>query len=156
MNHPEPFTDFHKRWALLTAGTPDHFNSMTIGWGAMGTIWSRSTITVYVRPDRYTWNFIKDSEYFTVSLFPEEYRNALTVMGRTSGRDTDKPKEAGLTPVSCEGCVSYAEASETYLCRKIYMAQLEYDQCPDYAKAIYQNGIEPHYMIIGELISPEF
>ncbi len=156
MNHPEPFTDFHKRWALLTAGTPDHFNSMTIGWGAMGTIWSRSAVTVYVRPDRYTWNFIKDSEYFTVCLFPEEYKEALTIMGRTSGRDTDKPKAAGLTPVSCDGCVSYAEASETYVGRKIYMAQLEYDQCPDYAKAIYQNGIESHYMIIGELISPQF
>ena len=156
MNHPEPFSDFKKRWALLTAGTEDHFNSMTIAWGAMGTIWGKSAVTVYVRPDRYTWNFMKDYDTFTVCFFPEKYKKALSVMGSTSGRNTDKPKAAGLTPVFEDHHITYAEASETYVCRKIYMAQLEYEQVPDYAKAIYQNGIEPHYMIIGELISPEF
>lgn len=33
------FSMFNDRWALLTAGTPDKHNAMTIGWGTMGTIW---------------------------------------------------------------------------------------------------------------------
>ena len=94
----DPFTRFEKDWALLTAGTEDHFNSMTIGWGALGTVWNRDVLTVYVRPDRYTWQFMKDSEYFTVSFFPERCREALLLMGRMSGRDGDKVAAAGLTP----------------------------------------------------------
>ena len=62
----DPFAKFDQDWALLTAGAPDHFNGMTISWGAMGTIWHKSIITVYVRPDRYTWQFLKDSDAFTV------------------------------------------------------------------------------------------
>ena len=147
-----PFEIFENDWALLTAGTPDHFNSMTIGWGALGTLWGKSAVTVYVRPDRYTWNFLKESDVFTVAFFPEEYRNALKVMGTKSGRDTDKVLESGLTPIGLTEGITYAETTLTYVCRKMYMAQMNYEDVPDHAKKIYQNGIEPHYIIIGELI----
>ena len=83
----DPFTKFEKDWALLTAGTEGHFNSMTIGWGALGTVWNKDVLTVYVRPDRYTWQFLKDSDTFTVAFFPERCRKALTIMGTLSGRD---------------------------------------------------------------------
>ena len=49
-----PFTKFEKDWALLTAGTEERYNSMTIGWGSLGTVWNKDVLTVYVRPDRYT------------------------------------------------------------------------------------------------------
>lgn len=150
-----PFEVFRNNRALLTAGTEDHFNSMTIGWGSLGTIWGKSTVTVYVRPDRYTWNFLKESDTFTVSFFPEEYRSALTVMGTLSGRDTDKVRASGLTPVFLEDGITYAEAVSTLVCRKIYMVQMKYEDVPDYAKKIYQNGIEPHYIITGELLSTD-
>lgn len=151
----DPFERFDKDWALVTAGTPEHFNSMTISWGSMGTIWGKSIITVYVRPDRYTWNFLKEKETFTVSFYPEECRPALVKMGRLSGRDTDKTAASGLTPRILGENVTYAEASETFICKKIYMAQMKYEDVPDVAKQIYQNGIEPHYIIMGEVIRQE-
>ena len=88
----EIFSLFGEKWALLTAGTKDSFNSMTIGWGGMGTLWGKPVITVYVKPTRYTYKFMNDSDYFTVSFYPEENRKALAVMSSKSGRDCDKVK----------------------------------------------------------------
>ena len=148
----DPFTKFEKDWALLTAGTEEHFNSMTIGWGSLGTVWNKDVLTVYVRPDRYTWQFLRDNRRFTVSFFPESCREALTLMGRLSGRDGDKVAAAGLTPRALEGSVTFREATETFVCEKIYMAPMAYEDVPPVAQRIYQNGIEPHWIIMGEVV----
>ena len=147
----DPFTKFEKDWALLTAGTEDHFNSMTIGWGALGTVWNKDVLTVYVRPDRYTWRFLKDSDTFTVSFFPERCRQALTIMGTLSGRDGDKVAAAGLTPRFLPQGITFEEAAETFVCRKIYMAPMAYEDVPPVAQRIYQNGVQPHWIIMGEV-----
>ena len=147
-----PFERFDRDWALLTAGTMERFNSMTISWGSMGTIWNKPIITVYVRPDRYTWSFLQEHDTFTVSFYPARYRDALMKMGRLSGRDADKPKAAGLTPAAAGDTVTFAEAEQTFLCKKIYMNQLNYDAVLEEAKRIYQNGIQPHYLIMGEVV----
>ena len=126
----DPFTKFEKDWALLTAGTEERNNSMTIGWGSLGTVWNKDVLTVYVRPDRYTWEFLRDNEYFTVSFFPESCREALLLMGRLSGRDGDKAAAAGLTPRSLPEGVTFEEARETFVCKKIYMAPMAYEDVP--------------------------
>ena len=149
----DPFTKFDKDWALLTAGSPEKFNSMTIGWGSLGTVWNRDVLTVYVRPDRYTWQFMRDNEYFTVSFFPESCRPALLLMGLMSGRDGDKVAAAGLTPKFLPEGVTFEEAAETFVCRKIYMAPMAYEDVPPYAQRIYQNGVQPHWIIMGEVVA---
>lgn len=150
----DPFTKFDRDWGLLTAGTENHYNGMTISWGSMGTIWHKDILTVYVRPDRYTWQFLKDSDAFTVSFYPESCRQALTVMGTLSGRAIDKAAEAGLTPRFLpEGGVTFQEAAETFVCKKIYMAPMAYVDVPPEAQRIYQNGVEPHWIIMGEVVA---
>lgn len=148
----DPFTKFDMGWALLTAGTQDSFNSMTISWGSMGTIWGKSILTVYVRPDRYTWQFMKENDYFTVSFYPESCREALLLMGRTSGREGNKAAAAGLTPRVLTNGVTFQEAAETFVCKKIYMAPMAYEDVPPEAQRIYQNGIKPHWIIMGEVL----
>ena len=76
-----PFTKFDKDWALVTSGTKDDFNTMTISWGSMGTIWNRDVVTIYIRPDRYTWEYLNNNDYFTVAFFDEKYRKDLTILG---------------------------------------------------------------------------
>ena len=147
-----PFTKFEKDWALLTAGTEERYNSMTIGWGSLGTVWNKDVLTVYVRPDRYTWEFLRDNEYFTVSFFPESCREALALMGQMSGRDGDKAAAAGLTPRVLPQGITFQEAAETFVCKKIYMAPMAYEDVPPVAQRIYQNGIEPHWIIMGEVV----
>ena len=71
-------------------------------------------VTVYVYPSRYTYEFLKANETFTVSFFPKEYRKALGYMGTHSGRNEDKVRAAGLTPVAMGSSVTYQQVHLTF------------------------------------------
>ena len=143
---------FNKDWALVTAGNGKRFNTMTIGWGGLGTLWSKPVATVYVKPCRYTHEFMDDSEYFTVSFYDEQYKRALGILGSKSGRDCDKVKESGLTPRLLEKGVTFAEAYVTLVCKKIYRQDMDIKQIPQDAIDRYYRGEAPHTMYIGEVI----
>ena len=146
------FEAFHSDWALVTAGTLENFNTMTIGWGGLGTLWSRDVATVYVKPCRYTHDFMEKSDFFTVSFFPEDYKKDLALLGRKSGRDGDKVAETALTPVSVDASVGFKEASLTILCQKIYWQDLEKATMPAEVIADYYTEEAPHTMYIGEVL----
>ena len=86
-------------WGLVTAGTEEKFNTMTVSWGALGEIWGKDAAFVFIRPQRYTFEFIEKEEVFTLAFFSEEYKDALKICGSKSGRDIDKIAATGLTPV---------------------------------------------------------
>lgn len=146
------FSAFGKDWALLTAGIPGHFNTMTISWGGLGTLWGKSVATVYVRPSRYTWQFMESSDYFTVSFYPADFREALTTLGTLSGRDGDKVAKTDLTPVPAGESVTFAQAHTTLLCRKLYAQDMDPAALDTQLREkIYGN--EPlHRMYIGEVV----
>ena len=56
-----------KEWMLVTAGNKDHFNTMTASWGGIGFLWNKPVVYIFIRPERYTFEFIEKSEYFTLS-----------------------------------------------------------------------------------------
>ena len=146
------FEAFAKDWALVTAGSMEHFNTMTIGWGAMGTLWGKSAVTVYVKPVRYTHEFLDANEYFTVCFFPADCKKDLSLLGSRSGRDGDKVAETALTPVAVEGSVGFAQASLTLLCKKIYRQDMDTAAMPeDVVKRNYEVEA-PHTMYIGEVV----
>ena len=119
-----PFTKFDKEWALVTAGTEGNTNTMTVSWGGLGTLWSRPVATVYIRPQRYTKQFVDENERFTVSFYAPEHKRALGVLGTKSGRDGDKVAEAGFTPAQFAGEPAFEEAELVLVCRKQYAAYL--------------------------------
>ena len=146
------FEAFAKDWALVTAGSMDDFNTMTIGWGAMGTLWGKSAVTVYVKPVRYTHEYLDANEYFTVCFFPKEYKKDLSLLGSRSGRDGDKVAETALTPVAVEGSVGFEQASLTILCKKIYRQEMDTAAMPeDVVQRNYEVEV-PHTMYIGEVV----
>ena len=148
----EIFSQFDKKWALLTAGKTDDFNTMTVSWGGLGTIWNKSVATVYVRDSRYTHEFMDKNDYFTVSFYPEDKRKILRVLGTKSGRDMDKIHDSGLTAVSAGESVSFKEAEVTLVCRKLFCQRLELLNIPEeIIKSCYASG-DPHDMYIGEVI----
>ena len=148
-----PFEKFRKNGALLTAGNKDHFNSMTIGWGTMGTLWNKDVIFVFVRPERYTSEFLLNNEYFTVSFYEEKYNDALLIMGRNSGRNTDKVKLSKLTPkFLSDDKITFFEANETYILKKIYTQQMNKEEFPEEALKFYGEDGKPHYIFVGEII----
>ena len=146
------FDMFAKQWALVTAGDMDSYNTMTIGWGGMGTLWGKSVVTVYVKPVRYTHEYLDANEYFTVCFFPKDYKKDLSLLGSRSGRDGDKVAETALTPVAVEGSVGFEQASLTILCRKIYRQEMDAAAMPeDVVKRNYEVEA-PHTMYIGEVV----
>lgn len=124
----QPHHLFHEQWALLTSGdyAKGHFNTMTIGWGALGTMWSRPFAFVAVRHSRYTFEFMQKYDTFTLTAFPEEYHDALSLLGSRSGRDGDKIAESGLTPepASVVSAPSFKEAEILIECKKMYANDL--------------------------------
>ena len=147
-----PFTIFNNTWSLLTSGPFAHHNSMTISWGEMGTLWNKNVVTVYVKPCRYTYEFMENNDLFVLSFFDEQYKRALSMMGSRSGRDTNKDQLAGLTPVSYNGVTIYKEASMTLICKKIYFNDLLMENIPDDAIEHHYQNEKPHRMYIGEVI----
>lgn len=147
------FEQYDKKWALLTAGDKDKFNTMTISWGGLGTLWNKPVATVYVRTSRYTNEFMKDNDYFTVSFYPEECKKTLGVLGSKSGRDMDKIHESGLTPKEVENGVTFAEAEVSLVCKKMICQRLEpTNMTPEIAKQFYENEAE-HDMYVGEVVA---
>ena len=118
---PDALSVFGTNWALLTAGTPEHFNTMTIGWCGIGRMWNKPSATVYVRESRYTLEFMNENDYFTVSIYPKEYLPDLQILGKYSGRDCDKVGMTRLTPQAVENSMTFAQASVTLVCRKMYV-----------------------------------
>ena len=154
MNLPkiDTYQEFHHDWALVAAGTVERHNAMTVSWGGLGSLWGKPVATVYVRPNRYTYEFMEENEYFTVSFYPEGYKDALGIMGSKSGRDCDKETLAGLTAVPCGETVTYKEARRTFLCRKLFAQDMDTQNfTPEVIRRFY--GTEPaHKMYIGEIV----
>ena len=128
-----PFDLVGKEWMLITAGNESRgYNTMTASWGHLGTIWGHSvsnpTAVIYVRPQRYTKEFVDREAYFTLCFFDEKYHKALGYLGSHSGRDGDKVKHVGMTPVFAEDTTYFAEAKLVLVCRKLYQQTLK-EEC---------------------------
>lgn len=114
-----------KQWMLITAGSDaahtQHFNTMTASWGGLGWLWNKPVAFLFIRPERYTHDFVERHEELTLSFLPTEHRHALQVCGTKSGRDSDKVAQAGLTAVDiAPGCVGFEQARLTIRCRKLF------------------------------------
>jgi flavin reductase (DIM6/NTAB) family NADH-FMN oxidoreductase RutF len=115
-----------KEWMLITAGTPEHFNTMTASWGSLGEMWFKPVCFCFVRPQRYTYEFMEKSEAFTLSFFDERYKPQLNFCGSRSGRETDKAEECGFVPrEAANGSVFFDEARLVLECRKLYFQDLD-------------------------------
>ena len=116
-----PFTKIGKEWLLITAGDEKKHNTMTASWGGVGVLWGKNVVTTYIRPQRYTKEFVDAQDVFTITFFGENCREALALCGKVSGRDGDKIKEAGLTPYFVDGTTAFEEAEMIFVCRKLQM-----------------------------------
>ncbi len=123
------FSLFGERWPLLGCGNESKYNAMTISWGHYGSLWGHMggahTVVIYVRDTRYTHELMDENDYFTLSILPESYRDALSYMGSHTGRSEDKIRNAGLTPAFISNHLYIAEAEYVLVCRKLYRDHLK-------------------------------
>ena len=114
-----------KGWMLVTAGGKAKFNTMTASWGGIGWLWNRPVAFVFIRPERFTHDFVEREERLTLSFYREDCRGILQFCGTKSGRDVDKVKETGLRPVALEsGAMTFEQARLTLDCRKLFKSPM--------------------------------
>ena len=139
-------------WALLSAGNKDDFNCMTVSWGGIGELWNKNVGFVFVRPQRYTFKYMEENDYFSLSFFNGGYKKELGLCGTLSGRDSDKMALTGLTPVSFGDTVTYSEASISILFKKIAYQDIDPEGFLD--KSIFSNydANDFHRVYVGEIV----
>lgn len=148
-----PVTKIGKQWMLITAGTQEAgYNTMTASWGHLGNLWNMPTSVIYVRPQRYTHDFVEREALYTLCFFPD-HKQELSYLGSHSGRDEDKVAKTGLTPVFGDGYTYFAEAELVLVCRKVFRYTLAEEGFLD--KAVLDRNYpqrDLHDVYIGEIV----
>lgn len=147
------FDLFKNKWALITAGNADNCNTMTVSWGAVGELWGKDMATIYIRPQRYTEEFLNANDYFTISFYPDDMKKQIHgICGSKSGRDVDKIKECNITPCFDENAPYFEEAELVLICRKAAKAKFNPDQfIGDKIDETWYPDKDYHYVYYGEI-----
>ncbi len=115
-------------WMLITAGHAESWNTMTASWGSLGILWNLPVAICFIRPQRYTYEFVEKSSSYTLSFFDDEYRNILNFCGTKSGRHHDKAAETGLNVFTTGlGNIGFGQARLILECKKIYADDIKPD-----------------------------
>lgn len=140
-------------WTLITSGTAEKTNVMTASWGGLGVFWEKPVAFCFLNPSRYSVQTMDQGETYTISFYTEAYRDAMLYCGNNSGRNTDKIKGSGLTPIKTpSGATAFAEAWMIFECRKIIAQPISPDAVKAQVPAEWsKNGY--HKMYIGEILN---
>ena len=75
-------------------------NIITLGWGLIGPSYHGHPVcAIAITPQRYSWGLLEEVPEFVIAVPDDSLKEAVHLCGTQSGRDTDKWKAAGLTPV---------------------------------------------------------
>ncbi|GHU57882.1 hypothetical protein FACS189411_12360 [Bacteroidia bacterium] len=141
----------------VTAGKEDHYNSMVGSGGGWGLFFRKPTTWCLFRSDRYTLELIQKEQTYTLSFFPDEYKQQMLFLGRKSGRDSEKMQEASLTPVQLPtGDISFNEARLIIECKLTALTTVEpndlYSQeAIDYTSEEYEDPTHYRKLAFGEI-----
>ncbi|QEH67178.1 flavin reductase [Cellulosilyticum sp. ST5] len=122
------FNMIGKDWLLITAEKDGRVNTMTASWGGLGIMWNKKVAYIFIRPQRYTREFVDSADRLSISVLPNSYRKELGYLGRVSGRDEDKISKANLTVKQYEDVPYFDEARLTLICKKLYAQALK-EEC---------------------------
>lgn len=141
-------------WMLITAGDKSAANTMTASFGGFGVLFHKNVAMIYIRPERYTYNFLENNDTFSLSFFSEKHRDALRYCGRTSGKDEDKFAKCGFTLEYTEDGTPYiSQGKITIICKKIYSQDIRkncFNDIDAFEKTYSSGGM--HRMYIGEIM----
>lgn len=123
-------------WMLITAGSEaEGYNTMTASWGQLGSLWgegkTRPVATVYIRPQRYTKQFVDRSERFTLSFMGDGCKKQTGYLGSVSGKDEDKLAKVGFRPLFLDGTTAIEGAELILVCRKLARMPLKEEHFTD-------------------------
>ena len=149
----KPFKEIGDNWILISAKKEDQVNTMTARWAGIGLVWEKNVVTVYLRPNRYTKEFIDGSDYFTITMF-DGHKKELAVLGTKSGRDGDKISEVGFDIEYVDEQPTFKQGKCVIICKKLYRGLIHEENFinVDFIDKVYPEK-DFHYVYVGEVIS---
>ena len=114
-----PFDEIGQHWLLISAKKEGVVNTMTASWGQVGHLWGKNVATVYIRPQRYTKEFVDQQKCFSLSFF-DGHKKELGVLGSVSGRDANKIKDVDFHITYLEDVPTFEEAHLVFIVEKLY------------------------------------
>jgi flavin reductase (DIM6/NTAB) family NADH-FMN oxidoreductase RutF len=151
------FTLVGKDFTVITAGKEDHYNSMTGSGGGFGLLFMKPTAWCILRADRYTLEIIQKEHTYTLSYFPDEYKEQVLFLGSESGRDSEKMKEVTLTSVPTpSGDMSFEEARLIIECKLTALTTANPDdfytqEAKDFMDEAYKEANQYRKLVFGEI-----
>ena len=145
--------------AILSVGNKNLYNSMVIEWGSLGVAFKKPIFTVYVKPDRYTYEVMEKSDIFTINYIERKLLKKFAIYGTKSGKEINKEQEAGthIKFLEKDG-ITFDEAVEVFVCKKMAKSVIDENTMDPYIKELYRNNVKvyktlkPHVLYIGEII----
>lgn len=122
---------------LVTCGDMEHSNIMTVAWtGILNT--NPAMCYISVRPERYSYQLIKEKKEFAINLTTEKLAYATDWCGVRSGRDYDKFKEMKLTKEKAQhiSCPIIQESPVAVECR-----------------VVEERNLGSHHLFVAEVLS---
>ena len=150
-----PFERIGRDWMLVTAGNEEGVNTLTACWGGVGNLWHKDAAFIFIRPSRYTYEFIEKNQTFSLSFFGKEYKKKLGYLGSHSGRDEDKIGKMDLHIGFIQDTPYFQEANLVLICRKMYHLDFEGNRIPDNEIRRFYTGEDSgdfHRFYAGEVI----
>ncbi len=139
-------------WMLIASGHKDNHNTMTAAWGGAGFLWNTPVTFIFVRPERFTYQFTEKYDFYTLNFFDNKYKDILNYCGTHSGKDVNKAKECNLTVLQTNNsCVYFKEARLIIECRKIYFEDIKQENFIDknFLTKFYKDDF--HRIYFGEI-----
>jgi hypothetical protein len=139
-------------WTLIAAITINKWNTRAASWGGLGVLWSCPVSFPFVRPTRYTYAYLEESPFHTLSYFGEEHRVVLTHCGSVLRRDHDKARETGLVPeaIANEG-VTFRQERLVILRGRLYIQTVDPHRFVDSSLAAHYPARDYHRLYVGHL-----
>ena len=88
-------------------------------------MWGKNVSFTVIRPQRYTKEFIDNSNYFSLCFFNNDYKKTLSYLGSVSGRHEDKIDKSKLNIINYNDIPFFSEAKLVLICKKIYSQEFE-------------------------------
>ncbi len=151
------FTLVGKEFYAITSGKKNNSNSMIGSGGGLGLLFKKPTTWCLLRQDRYTLEMIQKEQTYTLSYFPNEYKEQMLFLGSKSGRNSEKMKEVELTSIQTpSGDMSFKEARLIIECKLTAIttpnpSDFYSQESRDYIDEAYKDANEYRKLVFGEI-----
>lgn len=126
-NMPEYVTQMlTENWMLLTAGDENKTDMTTAYWGGLGNMLNKTIATCFIVPTETVTQLMEKNDTYTLTFYTKSNKEALEYSGNHSGKEADKIKKSGLTPITTPaGGQAFSEAWLIIECKKLVSQPLD-------------------------------